>query len=287
MARNEEKAMAMLNRWVRMKRELSAKPKDKRPTNPLETDNVPLCVKWRNDVINDIVKKVSDIQNAALGEHKIRELNDDINRLLQEKGRWEDRIKELGGPDYRVIAPVLLDAEAAELPNSNGYKYFGAAKLLPKVRELFQKEVPQAPKVSRKLLYKNISAEYYGMLPEGEEHALMSAEEKAEKEAREGEVEKWKKENGDLRKKRKVEGESEAKDKDKPELTEEGKELEQLRMMHKAAAFSNRNAMKASEEEIKKIILERKKKALLDVYASTELQEKEKETKDLHPETQG
>lgn len=43
---------------------------------------------------------------AGLGEFKIRDLNDEINKLLREKGHWEYRIKELGGPDYRVTSPV-------------------------------------------------------------------------------------------------------------------------------------------------------------------------------------
>ena len=34
MARNEEKAMAMLNRWVRMKRNLNVVEKGRRPDNP-------------------------------------------------------------------------------------------------------------------------------------------------------------------------------------------------------------------------------------------------------------
>ena len=38
----------------------------------------------------------------SLGEHRIRQLNDHINKLIREKGHWERRIKELGGPDYQV-----------------------------------------------------------------------------------------------------------------------------------------------------------------------------------------
>ena len=52
-------------------------------------------------MIRDLVKKVSDIQNASLGEHRIRDLNDEINNLLKEKSKWEDRTRELGGPDYK------------------------------------------------------------------------------------------------------------------------------------------------------------------------------------------
>ena len=39
---------------------------------------------------------------AGLGEFRIRDLNDEINKLLREKRHWEDRILELGGPDYKV-----------------------------------------------------------------------------------------------------------------------------------------------------------------------------------------
>ena len=39
---------------------------------------------------------------AGLGEFKLRDLNDEINKLLREKGHWEDQILALGGPDYRV-----------------------------------------------------------------------------------------------------------------------------------------------------------------------------------------
>jgi len=38
MARNEEKAMAMLNRWVSMKRTMNTKERGKRPENPMEVD---------------------------------------------------------------------------------------------------------------------------------------------------------------------------------------------------------------------------------------------------------
>ena len=92
--------------------------------------------------MRELIKKVSDIQNASLGEHRIRDLNDEINNLLKEKEKWEDRIRELGGPDYKTAAQALVksvggEADGVELPGADGYKYFGAAKNLPKVRELF------------------------------------------------------------------------------------------------------------------------------------------------------
>ena len=45
---------------------------------------------------------------AGLGEFKLRDLNDEINKLLREKGHWEDQILVLGGPDYRVRLQQLF-----------------------------------------------------------------------------------------------------------------------------------------------------------------------------------
>lgn len=56
---------------------------------------------------------------AGLGEFRIRDLNDEINKLLREKGHWEVRIKELGGPDYAVnnnqyLKPVTVKNQHLE-----------------------------------------------------------------------------------------------------------------------------------------------------------------------------
>ena len=46
----------------------------------------------------------------------------------------------MGGPDYQKVGPKLLDKEGKEGPGNRGYKYFGAAKELPGVKELFEQE---------------------------------------------------------------------------------------------------------------------------------------------------
>lgn len=52
---------------------------------------------------------------------------------------------ELGGPDYAKTAPKITDSEGNEVTDSRGpgYRYFGAAKQLPGVKELFEKEAPK------------------------------------------------------------------------------------------------------------------------------------------------
>ena len=91
--------------------------------------------------MREISKKISSIHNASLGEHLIRELNDEINKLHRTKHYWEVRIKELGGQDYKALSKrTYIDVEGKELPGTKGYKYYGAAKDLPGVRELFLEE---------------------------------------------------------------------------------------------------------------------------------------------------
>mmetsp|Transcript_12436 Transcript_12436/g.19790 ORF Transcript_12436/g.19790 Transcript_12436/m.19790 type:complete len:112 (-) Transcript_12436:20-355(-) len=100
MARNEEKAMGLLNRWTTFKQELrfGENMSKKRPKFPRECQNVKVAMQIRREFVLDITNKTTQISNAALGEHRIRELNDDINRLIREKVQWEHQIRKLGGP---------------------------------------------------------------------------------------------------------------------------------------------------------------------------------------------
>lgn len=60
-------------------------------------DSLNVCEKWRNSITKEVSKLISKIQNAGLGEYRIRELNDEINQKLKEKKMWDHRIAELGG----------------------------------------------------------------------------------------------------------------------------------------------------------------------------------------------
>merc|ERR1739848_857833 len=95
---------------------------------------------------------VGEIQNRGLSDHRIRELNDEINKLIRDKGRWEQRILELGGPNY---------GSSKKSTNINWeYQYFGAARYLNGVKELFEKEASRTLQKTRHNLYQNIGAYY-------------------------------------------------------------------------------------------------------------------------------
>lgn len=118
---------------------------------------------------------------------RIRDLNDEINKLIREKGHWVRRIVELGGPDYSLTAQKVTDSEGKEMAGATGrgagYRYFGAAKNLPGVKELFEKEGPRKLRRTRFDMHKAIDADYFGFRDE-DDGVLVKLEAAAEKSIR-------------------------------------------------------------------------------------------------------
>ena len=268
-SKTEEKAHAMLNRWVAIKKELNSRSKEKRPKYSTECNNLQDCERWRAQVIKEISKKVADIQNASLGEFRIREMNDEINKLFREKMHWEDRIKELGGPDYKKLAPKTYDAEGYEVPNSGGYKYWGAAKDLPGVRELFAIHVPNPPRKNIIDMYKGIDKEYYGEDDE-EEEKLERLEKEEEDKIKKEYFNKLEDEDGIPSKKRKINNEDTqvVNQLSKKEIS--SSEFEKFKKLHSGYIddiVKNEKNLKISKpltkEDLEKDLIEKKKAQIL------------------------
>eukprot|EP00871_Galdieria_phlegrea_P002782 jgi/Galph1/3504/GphlegSOOS_G2134.1 len=193
MARNEEKAQSMLNRYLRAQAEEKGEPYagEKRPYLASMCDRLDAAERWRNQVLREISRRVVEIQNRGLGESKIRDINDQINKLLREKYHWERRIRELGGPDYSRSALPVGEGEAIQIRGNKGYYYFGAARELPGVKELLKESyTKEEKKRSRAELYQCVDAEYYGFLDD-KDSQLERLEYEAEKRARQELVERW------------------------------------------------------------------------------------------------
>lgn len=60
-------------------------------------------------------------QTAGLSDYEVRDVNDDINKLLREKRHWENQIVALGGANYRRNVP-MIDEDGKEVPGTKGYK---------------------------------------------------------------------------------------------------------------------------------------------------------------------
>lgn len=98
------------------------------------------------------------------------------------------RIRELGGPNYMRGGGRVVDEEGREIQGGGkGYRYFGRAKELPGVKELFEaaKVKPQEEKAleTRSDLRHKVDASYYGYNLDEEDGTLLAYEAQKEKEA--------------------------------------------------------------------------------------------------------
>lgn len=270
MARNEEKAQNLLNKWVTMKQEFnSGGPKGRRPFMSSDCDDLGEAEKWRLEVIREMTKKISEIQNASLGEHKIRDINDHINKLMREKRHWQHRIMQLGGANYNAREPKSYDADGRELPGSGGYKYFGAAKDLPGVRELFQAEAPEPPRRTRGEMYKHVTPDYYGYRDE-DDGQLVRKELQAEKRAVAEEVARF-----EAAKRQRLNDPSAAQE--EAESSEEEEQVDHTDFGEaeaQAQSAMTSAALKAhvpvpSQDDIGAAILDYRKQKLIEKYAGT------------------
>jgi pre-mRNA-splicing factor ISY1 len=238
MARPAEKARSMLNKWVKMREEGNAGPsvRGKRPRLASECNHLADAEYYRNQILREITGGISKIQNPALGEHTIRDLNDEINKKLREKYHWNKRIKSLGGLDFNAIERQSQIEEGdiqTSLQGPGGYRYFGAAKDLPGVQELFEKQAQKLQNRKRGDIMKHITPAYYGWRDE-EDGVLLELETEAFREHKKRRLEEGGQE--------KPNGEAED-------------------------DFLTDYLDVPSQEEVSKILLEEKKKAVLAKFA--------------------
>ena len=181
MARPAEKARAMMNKWVQLRNQSSktvSSTSRRRPHLASDCDHLADAERFRNQIVREIAQGVSKIQNPGMGEHAIRELNDEINHLMREKWHWNRRIKELGGLDYNAIERKR-QIEEGDL-QMGGYRYFGAAKDLPGVKELLAKEEAKRNQQKPVDIQKYLTPNYFGWGDE-EDGVLLELEAVADK----------------------------------------------------------------------------------------------------------
>lgn len=168
----------------------------RRPKVITSIDSIPVCEKWRGQVLKEISRKVTKIQDESLSDFQLRDLNDEINKLMREKWVWERQIRTLGGPNYMRGGGAVTDDQGREIAGGGGgkgYRYFGRARGLPGVKEMFEaatqraKEEREGAKDGRQvneMARKQVDAGYYGWNRDEEDGTLLAYEAKKEKEAR-------------------------------------------------------------------------------------------------------
>lgn len=188
MSRNSEKKNATLYRWkVQQAAEAGViDTSGRRPRNIMECTSVAACEKWRNQVIKELNRKIEKINDATLTDFQIRDLNDEINKIQKEKHMWEVQLKNIGGTNYIRFQGNVTDSEGRVIGSHRGYKYYGRAKELPGIKELFSElAAPQKHKKTKQdLLNLDLDSRYYGYRDE-EDSKLLEYEMEREAEARE------------------------------------------------------------------------------------------------------
>ncbi|RMD40774.1 hypothetical protein DV735_g4376, partial [Chaetothyriales sp. CBS 134920] len=61
----------------------------RRPKAPSTIATIPACEKFRGQIVREVSRKLLKIQDESLSDAQVRDLNDEINRLMREKWGWE------------------------------------------------------------------------------------------------------------------------------------------------------------------------------------------------------
>jgi pre-mRNA-splicing factor ISY1 len=191
MARPAEKARAMLNKWVAMRDGKGAAPQHQqhrarqRPHLASSVEHLRDAERYRRQVVQLMRDQIAAIQNPALPEAKVRELNDDINKLRREKYHWNKRVHQLGGVDHNALEKKRQREEGEDNQSHLTYRYYGVAKDLPGVQEHIAKELAARKKIKKVDLHKRIGPDYYGWRDE-DDGILLEVERLADENNRSG-----------------------------------------------------------------------------------------------------
>ncbi|KAK8306739.1 hypothetical protein V6Z11_D03G146700 [Gossypium hirsutum] len=228
----------MLNRFIALKAKEKKKPKERHHFLASECRDLAVAKKWDQQIMREISHKVTEVQNDGLEEHRLCDINDEINKLIRENGR---------GP---------------------GYRYFKAAKKLPRVKKLFEKQPELRKRRTTDDIYKSIDASYYGYRDEVLARVKGPTEAKMRTEAEE----EWQR--------RGVAPREVLFEEEEDVMVEEMREREEKERKDKEREFFVHVPL-PDDKEIERMIVERKKMELLSKYASEGLLEEQSEAMDI------
>lgn len=205
---------------------------------------------------------INEIQNDKLDEHRIRDLNDDINKRMRLKRAWEHRVMELGGPNFLAAQPTqFVDSGVAPDMKGGAYRYYGAAKNLPGVRDLLKQATETERHVTQSIdqLRRAVDVAYYGYMDD-DDGVLAPLELKAEKRTLAEREERWNEEQKRLKTE-----EAAAANRSAQSSEAAAKRRARDTLSSVDAAFVSHVTL-PSRDEIEQLIVARRKKELLKQY---------------------
>lgn len=135
-------------------------PNDKTPLLPSTCTSLPIAEQARRNLLKEISRRLTRIQEKTLDEYQIRILNDELNRMVREKFEWDGCVRRLGGIDRKNLQFLeRLGVLQSGTTSANGYMYFGRAKELAGVQELLN---PHQETPKRAIDQRKLDASYYG-----------------------------------------------------------------------------------------------------------------------------
>ncbi|ONM41536.1 Aquaporin SIP1-1, partial [Zea mays] len=82
------------------------KPRERRPYLVSGCRDLTDAERWRSEILREIGAKVDEIQNEGLGEHRLRDLNDEINKLLPAVTSYQGA--QEGASHYALLVTTSL-----------------------------------------------------------------------------------------------------------------------------------------------------------------------------------
>lgn len=165
-----DKANSVLVRYQELQAEESGGYKDysryKRPTKLSSVKSLGEAQQWHRQIGRELKDKTTRLYDPSLNEIQLQTLNDELNELIDEQGRWEWYMaKVLGGKrvskqrrDELIGGKLIL-----------GKRYFGRAVELPEVQDYLKKQQEEEKYgkngkgiVDPKRVPKDKSSFYYG-----------------------------------------------------------------------------------------------------------------------------
>ncbi|CAF2154108.1 hypothetical protein HID58_003049 [Brassica napus] len=123
MARNEEKAQSMLNRFVTMKESENKKPVQRRPYLASECRDLADADKWRHQIMREISRKVrrearrgaAEVVSVGAAKEVLFEEEERKEREREEEEKEREFVVHVPLPDEKEIEKMVLLKKKMEL----------------------------------------------------------------------------------------------------------------------------------------------------------------------------